>query len=315
MSLRALRFVLAAALSSSTGLGATPSRPASLLFWSGFEHGVALGSVYNCYPKGCYQDLRGTDSQTGDRWPPKIAASAKFQVRSGMQTTDVSIHDWIINEIQTVSGRNGEPTRAHFSLIKQNPCTGSAGQRGCSTQNAYLIRPVTDGDLYVSFWRKLQPDLLQKFERTNAWHVVFEWKSSGDYRVIAQIVNYGGKPYWEIRADNVANGGLPKEEFWRVNNKKVRVPIGEWFKYEVFWHRSSGSDGRIWMGVDGQKIADQYGPNIGVNQDSIDRIFLLQLYSGAAYPIYQWTDDVQIWSGFPVAKPGDPWYDGVYAPR
>jgi hypothetical protein len=69
------------------------------------------------------------------------------------------------------------------------------------------------------------------------------------------------------------------------------------------------------MAVNGRKIADQYGPNIGINNDPIDRIFLLQLYSGAAYPVYQWTDDVQIWSGFPTARPGEPWYDGVYGPR
>jgi hypothetical protein len=29
----------------------------------------------------------------------------------------------------------------------------------------------------------------------------------------------------------------------------------------------------------------------------------------------QWTDDMQIWSAFPTAKPGDPWHDGVYAPH
>ena len=134
--------------------------------------------------------------------------------------------------------------------------------------------------------------------------------------MIAQIVNYGGvAPYWEIRGDNVANGGLAHEEFWRVKNKTAPVPIGEWFKFEVFWHRSKGSDGRVWMAVNGQKLADQFGPNIGVNSNPIDRIFLTQLYSGGSYPLEQWTDDIQIWSSFPVAKAGDPWYDGVYGPH
>ena len=93
------------------------------------------------------------------------------------------------------------------------------------------------------------------------------------------------------------------------------MPIGQWFKFEVFWHRSKGSDGRVWMAVNGQKLIDRFGPNIGVNGNPIDRIFLTQLYSAATYPLEQWTDDVQIWSSFPVAKAGDPWYDGVYGPH
>jgi len=94
----------------------------------------------------------------------------------------------------------------------------------------------------------------------------------------------------------------------------VAVPIGEWFKFEVFWHRSTGSDGRVWMAVNGQKLVDKFGPNIGVNGSPIDRIFL-EFYSAATYPLEQWTDDVQFWSSFPAAKAGDPWYDGVYGPH
>jgi hypothetical protein len=220
----------------------------------------------------------------------------------------------MVNDIQTVTGRTGAPTRALHNLIKQNSCTGTAGQGDCATQDPYLLQPPSEpGDLYISFWRKLPANLPQKLD--NTWFVAFEWKSTGDYRVIAQIVTYGGTPYWEIRADNVANGSLPYQEFWRVNNTAVRVPFGEWFKFEVFWHRSKGSDGRVWMAVNGQKLVDKSGPNIGVNNNPIDRIFLTQLYSGGSYPLEQWTDDIQIWSTFPTAKAGDPWYDGVYAPH
>jgi hypothetical protein len=307
-----------AAIALSGAVAALPpgevAKPANLLFWSGFEGGVSVGAPHGCYANGCYQDLLGTDSKTGFSWPPKLASSTKFQMRSGQQSTPSTIDDWIVNDIQTVTGRTGVPTRAQYSLIKKNPCTGTAGQGGCSTQVPYLIRPSSQGDMYISFWRKLQPDLLQKMAG-GTWHVVFEWKTTGDYRVMTEVVNYGGTPYWQLKADNVANGGLAKQEFWRVTNKNVRVPIGEWFKYEVFWHRSKGSDGRVWMAVNGQTLVDKRGPNIGVHNDPIDRIFLTQLYSGAAYPIYQWTDDVQIWSTFPSAKPGDPWYNAPYAPH
>jgi hypothetical protein len=295
---------------------ALPQKPANLLFWSGFEHGVSLGPLYNCYAKGCYQQLLGTDSATGFSWPPKMATNSKFQMRTGTQVTHETMSEWIVNDLQTVIGRTGAATRALYSLIKKTPCTGTAGQGGasCFVQDSYVLAPASQGDLYVSFWRKLQPDLLQKMG-SGTWHVVFDWKSSGDYRVVNQIVNYGGTPYWQIKADTLADGGLPFQEFWRVENKSVPVPIGQWFKFEAFYHRSKGSDGRVWMAVNGQKIVDKWGPNIGVNNDPINRVFPFLLYSGASYPVYQWTDDVQIWSSFPTAKPGDPWYDSVYAPQ
>src|SRR4051812_48205623 len=40
----------------------------------------------------------------------------------------------------------------------------------------------------------------------------------------------------------------------------------------------------------------------------------MQIYTAAPYPIEQWTDDGPIWRGFSIAKPGDPWYGGGYAP-
>jgi hypothetical protein len=300
----------------------TPStggtKPTSLLFWSGFENGVSMGAPRNCYSAGCWQDVLGTDAQSGFSWPPKIAGgSGQFQVRSGTTSTTSTIGSYITNTIDTVTGRTGAQTRVLHSRMYKTGCTGTASQAStsCWAQDPYLLQPTRDPtDLYISFWRKIDPTLAQKL--VNGWHVVFEWKTTGDYRIIAQIVNYGGvAPFWEMRADNVANGGLAFKEFWRVNNQAIKVPLGEWFKFEVFWHRSKGADGRVWMAVNGQKLVDKFGPNIGVNSNPIDRIFLMQLYSAASYPLSQWTDDIQIWSAFPTAKPGDPWYDGVYGPH
>src|SRR5215510_4550635 len=285
-------------LSASTQ---TPSE-GSLLFWSGFESDISVGDARDCYDTGCWQDLLGTDSSTGFAWPPSIGGGAgQFQTRSGVASTPSTLSDYMVNDIQTVTGRTGAPTLALHSVIKQNPCTGTAGQGFCSTQDPYLLQPLSEpGDLYISFWRKFDPTLLQKL--VNTWHVLFEWKSAGDYRVVVGAVTYSGTPAWQITADNDANGGLPYQQFWRVDNTSVPVPVADWFKFEVFWHRSAGSDGRVWMAVNGQPILDKFGSNIGVNNNPIDRIFLTQLYSGGSYPLEQWTDDVQIWSGFPTAK-------------
>src|SRR6185437_17151193 len=112
--------------------------------------------------------------------------------------------------------------------------------------------------------------------------------------------------------DNDANGGYPKQEFWRAQNSNIPIPVGEWFKLEVFWHRAKDSTGRVWYAVNGQVIDDHHGTTIGVNNDPVGRIMINQVYSGTTYPIYQWTDDIQIWQGWPTAQQGDAWYDPPY---
>jgi len=77
---------------------------------------------------------------------------------------------------------------------------------------------------------------------------------------------------------------------------------------EVFWHRSVGADGRVWVAVNGQVLADHRGPNMGVNNAAINRIFTSLVYSGSPYPIYQWTGDLEIWDGFPPVVGNNPPY-------
>lgn len=314
---------------------APSANPPSLLFWSGFEGGVSVGAPYDCYAFGCWQNLLGTDSISGFTWPPRIAGGdGAFQARSGVASTATTLSDYIVNDLQTVTGHTGAPTRALHALIKQNSCTGTAPQGGCATQDPYLLRSASEpGDMYISFWRKLDPQFLQKVVET--WHVVFEWKTVGapeDYRVVVGILTYGGTPYWDIVGDADC---WPCDPFWRVNNQ-FPVPVGEWFKFEVFWHRAQNPNdntGRVWVAVNGTVIADVTNGNTtagvpveppappwntsmrGVNGNYIDRIFLAQLYSGGSYPLEQWTDDVQIWSGFPTASQNDPWYDPPYGPH
>jgi hypothetical protein len=117
-----------------------------------------------------------------------------------------------------------------------------------------------------------------------------------------------GPLFWQIKGDNEANGGLPYQEFWRVDNCAFAVPVDQWFKFEVFWHRSSGADGRAWVAFNGQVIADHYGPLMGVNNASINRIMPGLLYSQTPYPIYQWVDDLEIWDGFPPVFGNNPPY-------
>lgn len=294
----------------------------TLLFSSGFEDGTTLRPVVqaDCWPAGCFQFLGGTDASTGFSWPPAIWGGGGLLFLLADAPVDAAaIGDYFFHRIVRATGRRGSPTRVLYSLTTQSGCCGADGQLGGATSSNLLLAPLREeGDLYVSYWLKLQPEAVPV--RTNRgvdpqdpqhWRFVFSWKTGsavgvddGDYRVILNIASWNrpgaprpGMPHWEVRADNSAGADPDYVEFWRVENRTVPVPMGEWFKFEAFWHRSTGNDGRIWMAVNGQVIADRFGPN-RIAKD-INRIYLSGVYSGEPYPLYQWLDDLQIWSGFP----------------
>ncbi|MDP2335566.1 MAG: hypothetical protein Q8N05_03760 [Bacteroidota bacterium] len=80
-----------------------------------------------------------------------------------------------------------------------------------------------------------------------------EWKTGGandgggDYRIRTVIQqDNNGVFTWNTSGDNNANGGYGSLNPWGPVVSNVPVPVGEWFKYEVFTHRSAGSDGRYW---------------------------------------------------------------------
>ncbi|HZN86001.1 MAG TPA: hypothetical protein VFB53_04355 [Burkholderiales bacterium] len=318
MRLRAttLATLLAAGASCALAQGST------LLFSSGFEQGTALRPIDqgDCWATGCFQRFEGSDATTGFAWPPAIwGGGALLFLLADAPVDAATIGDYFSQQIVTATGRRGSPTRVLYSLTTQSGCCGADGQLGGATAANLLLAPLREeGDLYVSYWLKLQPEAVPVRERGGLdpqdpqhWRFVFSWKTGsavgiddGDYRVILNIASWNrpgaphpGRPYWEVRGDNAAGADPNYVEFWRVENRGVPVPLGEWFKFEAFWHRSTGDDGRIWMAVNGQVIADRAGPN-RIARD-INRIALSGVYSGEPYPLYQWLDDLQIWSGFP----------------
>lgn len=296
------------------------SAQSQLLFWSGFE-GVTLNPPSNCWNSGCWQDLSGTDTATGFAWPPRVGGGgAAFQLLASPPANAPvdagSVNGYMFSQLQTVTGRRGTPTTAAYSQISRSGCCGTGSQDGSngSTQQPFMLLPAYDvQDLYVSQWVALQPDLVEKMA-AGTWRDLFEWKTAGqDYRIQLVIKSDGrGGLFWTAIGDTTQP---TFQEFWRIDNKAVPVPVGQWFKVEAFWHRSWGGDGRVWFAVNGLVVADRYGPNMGPNGAPIDRIMMNQLYSGSGYPIYQWVDDVQIWSSFPVAREGDAFFDPPYAPH
>jgi hypothetical protein len=281
-------FVCAALLAA---LGLNQANAANLLFKSGFEGGVSLEAPAGFGAMAGTQLITGTDSVTGYSWPAKIwnAGYAALQINVGKQVTPEESKNYIQNEIQTVTGHDGTPTRALFQAVLR---------RGAQDPY-YIVVPQEQGDLYVKYWVKFPPDLAQSMGPRD-WRALFEWKTDGDYRTILDVyTDADGHPFWHVQGDNNANGGLPFQQFWAVDDRDVPVLQGDWFSVEVFWHRSGDFNGRIWIAINGHTIVDRRGSNIGVKGAPINRIMIFQNYGGTQNPSYQWVDDLEVWDGMP----------------
>ena len=312
----------------STPVQTEPS--AHQLFNSGFEGVITLVPPVDCWGTGCWQDITGLDSLTQFSWPISVGGrGGKFlMLTDPVATTAATIGNYVLNRVDTVSGHRGDQTRALYQLISQN-ANGTAPMGTSPEQNEFQLLPLTEsGDLYISYWIKLQPDLVAKMNNLPAgpgvggggtWRAFFALKTggqtswgdpadNGDYRVEVYVMTYGGgQPYWTVLGDNTAGGGAPLVNNWSVENRTVPVPVGQWFKFEIFWHRSSGADGRVFMAVNGQMIADRSGANMGAWNMPINRIMAPMVYSGSTMPIYQWVDDLEVWDGFPPAGNNPPY--------
>ena len=278
-----------------------PDSGPKLLFKSGFESAVNLAPVSGGFSQ--YQYIQGTDNSTGYTWPvkawsPGTALSGLLGVvtSSNLNPAPEDFNAYIQNSIEPVTGPNGNLTNALLQKIaKPSPNT-------CCTQDSFqmagLNTPLVDS--YVRYWIKLNPELLSQVQtyKSDFWRVLWEMKTFTDYRITTFI--YGsssGQPYFFAHADNNPNGSYPYQEYWAVPNTSVPVPLDQWFSVEFYLHRSTGSDGRFYWGVNGQTVADHYGPNYGINNENVNALMFSNLYGNSIHlnPGYQWIDDLEVW--------------------
>ncbi|MXS83975.1 hypothetical protein, partial [Nitrosomonas oligotropha] len=226
---------------------------ANLLFKSNLGSGVSLGAPYNFSAHGAYQMINGTDKETGYTWPVS-ALGANF---SGVQLitvdpiTSSTIGNYISNQIRSVAGPKGAAVNELFQQVK---ITGELGRAG--SQAPLLIeRPWKIGDvndLYITYWFKYQADLETQLDNTVSsanWRTQFSLKTGGynntgegDYRMSVTVMKGSdNKLYWMTKGDNVGGVFPTRVDYWREDNHIVPVPIDKWFKFEVYWHRSSGT--------------------------------------------------------------------------
>jgi hypothetical protein len=302
--------------------GAAP--PARLLFRAGFE-GASVAKPEECWDTGCWQDIAGNDRRTGFRWPPRLrGGTGRFLlIADPVKTNGPGILDYMHNRVELVDGPDGARIHALYQEISKT-VNGVEPMGGSAAQNEFQFLPLQNTDeLYVSYWIKLQPDLVSRMTNLppgpgigggGTWRAIFAFKTGsqrpqggpandGDYRVEAYVMTYGSKtPYWTVLGDNNAGGNAPLTNDWHIENRSLPVPLGRWFKFEIYWRRANDETGRVWAAVDGHTIADRRGPNMGARNLPINRIMAPMLYTGQRMPAYQWIDDVQVWSGMPSSS-------------
>jgi hypothetical protein len=277
--------------------------------------------------KNCYANIVGED-QSGFAWPINLWGDAtdddgaKLQYISRSSTGEVT--DYVGAAIETrpghvnmnPDGSGGNPTHVlHQWLIQM----GEA-----QPQVPYIIRPrntfAQQHDLYMRFWLKY-PD-----ELTGYWQMPWQFKTSDSHTSDASdslrvslfatpnVSHNGtacpgataGQWHWLIQAD--PGVGTPGTLKWQQCNPTAEVPIGKWFKVEVFIHRATSATGtgRVWVAIGGNEILDYTVQGTTLENgmyaagSPIDRIMLPQQYGGDEWPRDQYVDDLEIWNGFPA---------------
>lgn len=299
----------------SDGSKVSASEVGKLIFKSNFGTGVSIKSPQGIYPNGMggWQALTGTDDETGFNWSNPILNSYfnGMQLITAEPITLDTIKNYITNEIRQVPGPNGSLVYELFTDLKIKPPPGI----GVAQSPLLINRPWDKGDvtdLYITYWFKFQPDLVERLDNTvpsGNWRVLFEFKTGGynntyegDYRIQTTVIKGSdNKLYWIAKGDNLA-GLFPRVDYWTDKNNTLPVPVGEWFKFEVFWHRSNNNDGRYWNAVNGKILFDHYGPNMGDFNLPINRIFIVNAYSGGTPNIQSEITGLEIWSNFPCGN-------------
>lgn len=279
--------------------------------------------------KNCYSEIKNsvvngvqqTDT-SGYTWPIKLWGDGDsgdpdgygglLQYLSHSSTGEVT--DYAGAAIETTTGHTGNPTHALHQWLSQGADLGNP-------QVPYVIRPKNtfsqQHDLYLRFWLKYPSAL------TGYWQMPFQFKTPGadvtdgsdpsKMRVSLFATNstsfsYGpacgsGQWHWLVQADpGIANSTNVK---WQACNATAAVPIGSWFKVEIFFHRATSAtgSGRIWVAIDSNVIIDYtvdaaHG-GMYAQGAAIERLMLPQMYGGDAWPREQFVDDLEIWNGFP----------------
>ncbi len=252
---------------------------AKMIYQSSFEKERLLPPQRNGSPIW-WQKLQRDNNKTKELGSFQILVNSK------------NLKRYLVNKIEETIGIDNKKTKALHQIIKKKELGW--------TQDPYLIETKDKEvkQLYIRYSLKY-PKNLSKLIGKEGWVVFSEFKTVSDYRLAFYVYkDKYGKLYWYVHGDNVVLDDIPYIQYWDRENKKVSVPVGEWIDVEIFWRRSKGSDGRVWLAINGKKTIDYHGET--KLKDPIRIIMPYTNYSNN--PIDQWIDNVEIWDNFPCGN-------------
>jgi hypothetical protein len=263
------------------------SNKAELLFKSSFDESY-LTKPERQDSAIWWQEIQS--SKKGEfNWPISIGGGeGRFQ----MIVNHENVGAYIENRIVEMKDKYNHPTKALLQEIKKKEYPW--------TQDPYTVytEDKEQKKLYLRYSLRY-PKNLSKLLGRDGWLTFCEYKTKSDYRLAFYI--YSDKQsnlYWYAHGDNVVLENIPYEEYWYRENKKLSVPTGRWFDVEIFWKRSRGDDGRVWLAIDGKTVIDYQG--VTKLKEPIHQMMLFTNY--ASVPFKQWVDNIEIWSDFPCGE-------------
>lgn len=283
-----------------------------LLFQSGFEDGTQLEHL------GKSDILTGRDLSTGFSWDENdVPGKMSFFYLSGNRP-----QRFTTTRIQKVIGHDGKPARAVYMEVSGDY---PGDKFGAVSRNEFSFFPDSSFDEgYVSYWMKIQENLLEVVPKTkmsrqlgyynlNSWRMLMEIKEpnsgvsisgrgTNNYRISFFMARDSttGKMYWLLRAE------MPqpvRKIDWAIENRKLKVPVGKWFKMEVYYKKGK-ADGCVWWAVNGKEIADYHGRTEHPDNPLPVKFWsFFKLYQDEEWfengPVFQWVDDLVFRNSFP----------------
>lgn len=279
----------------------------NLLFQSGFEDTVKLSDPI---PNGgqLYQYLEGTDLTSGYQWPQDLPTQNSLDAYWTFKVPDTStLSNYAQVKIDTTESHSG--SKSLYMEISDYDNGNFGGSMPGWVRCEYRLNidtTMTQG--YISYWMKLQSDLYDVMEfGSGRWRIIMEWFETGsgfpDYRWgisprTGTWANDSTSVYWLIYQDSTDNNQFVSDT--SVTQQNFIQP-GEWFQFQVYWKQASDSSGRIWVGINGNTLADFWEPNKFNSRIQNWQIFKLYVDPASMDDglVYQWIDDVEIWDTIP----------------
>ena len=267
----------------------------NLLFSSKFDDDTVIETPY--VENGVWkQKISGVDNVSHYSWNDAFPGNSILNHFSYDVNGDKVLSEYASTVIDIAVDNDGNEVKAlHQMVLKDDISHGSI------TRNQFNVSPLDDetiGNLkhiYIKYDINLQNNLIDVLSD----RILMEWNNV-DYRWSLCIVKDEiGTPVWQLQSE-ILSGDTPEVDWIELNNN-VTVPIGEFFKLEVFWKHSSLEEGRIWVAVNGQDVFYHRGRNKIDEKIGIWNPFkvLGSLELGVQE---QWIGNVEIWDDIPLFK-------------